>query len=424
MKKNKKVISLALALVMMISLCACDTKPSRSGIRHNDAQSKPEGTVSTMTDPVATTVPDPTDPTDTQPTDPSGTSAVEPVEFTVSDIMYISELCIGLGPDQAEELLTAVLSITEYTAVDGGSTSGGAPGERFLRDIDRDIIIGGVPFKSIGIHCNPSGVVVDVDYTIREKGIFDGNEAFDSESAYNSLYPLFCGAYGDPSDDYSSTWVDFDKSGLYGWKYDQYWISLFWGMSCQSVKGNDQLVIGIEHEDPSNLLNGGGSTTRSVSSSYRDIYQLMENVIGMDLDAARNTVNTAFGIDIGKPSDTTGDGSGNETYTYDVDITVDDFHFNQIELDVNKDKTVYHIGFINNTDPGDKLHEDCMKIKDITAEHLDDDPTLEFPLDDDNQIIEFYDFVSGKGYVISAGAYYSDFYNSFWFTCENSSLGI
>lgn len=424
MKRPAKMASLALAAAMVFTMCACSAKPSRSGRIRNDEQSKPERQTGETVETVATPTISAT-PTNSPVPDPTGAVKGAPVQMTVPDLMYVSELSVGLDPDQAEELLTAVLGITDYAVVDSGSASNGAPQERFLRNLDRDISVEGVIFKSIGIHTNSSGVVVDVDYTIRETAIFDTNEAFDSESYYNTLYPVFCDSYGDPSDDYQSTWVDFDKSGLYGWEDGDYWISLFWGMSCQSVKGNDQLVIGIEHSDRESVRNGGGSTTRpSATTSLEDVYGVMENCIGFDRGMTERYLENLFGIELGEPSDNFGEEKDRTIYTYDVDITMDGFHFNQIEIDVNSNFAVYHIGFINNVDDPDVLHENCLELRDMASDYLDMDPYLDYPLTDDNELLEFYDFQLGDGHVLSVGAYYAVVYNSLWLTYEDSELGI
>ena len=426
MKRYTKLASLALALAMVFSLCACTAKPSSSGIVHNSEKSKPERPFGMETEPVITINPTPSvapDPTTPTVSEPTNTGVGEPMELTVPDLMYISELSIGLPPDQATEFLTAVMGISDYTISDNGSASNGAPLERFLRDLNRDIVVDGVVFKSIGIHCNNNGVVVDVDYTIRETAIFATNEAFDSESYYNKLYPVFCASYGDPSDDYESSWVDFDKSGLYGWKYESYWISLFWGMGCQSVTGNDQLVMGIEYDDPGSLMFNGGSVTKPAATSFNDIYELMGNVVGLELGEAETFLNSAFGITLGKPSDsTTGDETGISTYTYTVDITVDGYSFNEIELDTNKNNVVYHIGLINNKDSGDLLRDYCTELREKTADYLDAEPSFEYPLSEDNDIIEFYDYDFEGGLILTIGAYYTDYYSSLWITFEDIHL--
>lgn len=414
MKRSLKTTSLFLAFAMMISVCSCSAKPSRSGLVHRDYE-KTEGKAG-ETEPVVTLTPVPTGTATPTPTTAAGNQ--DPSEISVFELMSLSEMCVGLVPDDAEAYLTAVLGISSYTVYDDGNTSAGTPTERFLRDLDRDIVVSGVPFKSIGIHMNDNGAVVDVDYTIRKTAIFATNEALDSESYYNLLYPDFCSAFGDPSDDYVSFWVDFDQSGLYGWKDGNYWVSLFWGVSCQSVKGNDQLVIGIEYDDPSGMTVNGGSTTRPAATSYTDMFSFMENAIGMDLNSAVDYFGNVFDADLGDPYDTTKGPDGSSTYTYNVAITFDGYSFDQIELDTKSDNTVYHIGFKNMTASGDKLHDYCVGLTEMTAYHLNVSPSLEYPLTDDNKMLEFYDFDLEDGRTVSIGAYYSDTFNYFWFNYE------
>ena len=81
-------------------------------------------------------------------------------------------------------------------------------------------------------------------------------------------------AFGDPSDDYSASWVDFDESGMNGWRYgDDGWVSIFWGVSCQGVKGNDQLVIAYEVDNPYNYVTsdpGSSGTVPTASANARN----------------------------------------------------------------------------------------------------------------------------------------------------------
>ena len=88
--------------------------------------------------------------------------------MTLSDLMYISDLCIGITPDAATELLTAVLGIDKYQTYDDHYGSSGLPMERTLRDLNKDVVVNGVVFKSIGIYSNDSGIVLGIQYTVRK----------------------------------------------------------------------------------------------------------------------------------------------------------------------------------------------------------------------------------------------------------------
>ena len=427
MKKHVKIISLVLAFAMALSMCACTSKPSGSGIVKNDAQSKPESPYGVEPEPVPTTT-DPTDPTDPQVTatpTPTTTPATDlasrdPIELSVSDLMYISSLCIGLTPSQATELLTSVYGIGDYTVYDGDTVPNGEPVERFLRNLSRDIVVDGVTFKSIGMYCNDDGLVFDLNYSARVTAIFDTNEAVDSEGAYNKLYPVFCNNYGDPSDDYNATWIDFDESGNDGWRYaDGLWVSIFWGKSCNSVRGNDQFVIGIESDDPSSLK--PVDMTESKDVFFGDAYKLMQSVtVGINLKTAENMITDTFGVNLGTPKEES-DGD-TKTYTYNVETFIEGYRFDQIELMVRNDNTVYYIGFVNTTDSAEVLRDNCADLRDMSIDYLDMDPTLEYPLTEDNQLFEFYDFSFITGHLLTISAYYTDFYSNLWFSYQDTSL--
>lgn len=425
MRRSMKTASLALALVLMIQLCACTTaKPSRSGIIHNDADSKPEGAQVTETDPPVTITPtDPFIPT-VSATPSVGISNNAPLDLTVSDIMYISELCIGLAPDAAVEFLISVYGISDYKMYDSTMGSSGLPMERDLRDLNREIYVEGILFRSIGIHSTDSGIVKSVDYSVRKNAIFDDIEPFDSESYYDRLYPLFVSNFGEPDEDYEATWVSFDRSGMNGWRDGDYcWFTMFWGMGCTSVTGNDQFVIGVECDDPEAFAAAGGSySVDPRDASFEEVYELMEGVVGFDRSMAESYVEGVFGVELGTPQEEDGADVNAKHYTYDVEYTIEGFSFDRIEIYTNSNYAVYHIGFANTTGSADYLRDSCANFKDMAIDFLDAAPDVEFPLSDDNDLFEFYDFDLGNSHLLSISAYYTDFYSNLWLAYEDLLL--
>ena len=426
MRKHIKIVSLVLAFAMILAMCSCTSKPSGSGVVHNDAQSKPEKPYGVIVDPLPTTT-EPTDPTPVPTTTPN---ANDVVDMTLSDLMYISDLCIGITPDAATELLTSVLGIDNYQTEDSNYGSSGLPMERFLRDLSKDVSVNGVVFRSIGIYSTDSGLVHGVEYTVRETAIFDSNEAFDSELYYDTLYTVFNNNYGNPDNNYYASWVDFDKSGNYGWKYDDCWVSMFWGVSCQSVKGNDQFVIGIECKDPANHGSGSGITTPAptvnpddlTDNSFEDVYEMMDSVVGLDIKTAENKVRDFFGVDIGKSTVNEGESGISTAYNYNVNVKIEGVVFSSIELDVNMDGTVFYVGFFNTVDSDGLLHDYCKYFKEILDDFIGD-PDMEYPLDEDNDMIEFYDYKVGDQKYVVIGAYYSGLgVSSLWLTYSDDLL--
>ena len=422
MKRLVKIASLALAFVMAFSMCSCTAKPSRSGIIQNDAQSKPERPFGQETEPVIT--PDPVTPQPTISATPTVTSVPvdvkkDPIELSVTDLMYISELCVGLTPDAALKFLTDVLGIDDYNKTDSEFGSSGMPMERDLMELNRYINVEGVIFKSIGIHSLDSGLVYSVDYSVRETPVLAANEAHDSEGYYNKLYPSFVNGFGDPDDDYDASWIDFDSSGMSGWRDgDDCWFSMFWGMGCQSVKGNDQFVIGVECTDPESHIPEDGYGEGSNDASFVDVFKMMQGSTGLGRAMAENSIKNLFGVDIGNPKVEAGE-SGSTTYTYTVEVYIEGYLFNEIDIYTYNDQ-VFYIGFVNDRDSEDTLHEACVTLKDMAIDYLELDPYMEYPLSDDNTLFEFYDFALGEGHVLDFSAYYTDLYSSLWFAYESS----
>lgn len=437
MGKHIKFLSVLLAGAMLLSFCSCSRKHKGPGVIETDLPYKPERPYGETVIPVPTET-DPTDPTETDPA-PTTTATTPTVnnggayEMSVKDIMLISQLCIGMPVEEATEFIAAVYGITSYTASDSNYGDYGDPMERFLRDLNVDLVVEGVTFKSIGIHSTTDGYVGSVDYTMRKTAIFASNEAFDSKGAYDTLYPEFVKAFGDPSDDYSASWVDFDESGMNGWRYgDDGWVSIFWGVSCQGVKGNDQLVIAYEVDNPYNYVTSDPGSSGTVPTATRggdydseisQVYDMMDGTMGLDKGMAQSAIQGYFGINLGKPEERDGEYDGYKTYSYyDAVVTICGIDFNVIEISTNSWGAVYHISFINNMESGDTIHEYVLAMTD-EVNSIFGDPTMDYPLTDENSTIEFYDHDLDPNIVVSVGGYYSGSYNSLWFSLDDYDLG-
>lgn len=437
MGKRIKLLSVLLAGAMLISFCSCSRKNKGPGVLETDLPFKPERPYSETLYPDPTET-EPTDPTETDPA-PTTTATTPNVnnggvyEMTVNDVMLISELCIGMPVDVATEFITTVYGITSYTTSDSNIGDYGDPMERFLRDLDVDLVVEGVTFKSIGIHSTTDGFVGSVDYTMRKTAIFATNEAFDSKGAYDTLYPKFVKTYGDPSDEYSASWVDFAESGMNGWRYgDDCWISIFWGVSCQGVKGNDQLVIAFETENPYNYVTSDpGSTTPGTvptatrggdyDSEISQVYDMMNGTMGLDKGMAQSAVQGYFGVNLGTPIARDDGEDGQKTYTYNVTVTICGIDFNQIEISTNSWGAVHRISFNNNMESGDAIHEHVLALTE-EVNSIFGEPTIDYPLTDDNSTIEFYDHDLEPNIVVSVGGYYTPTYNNLWFSLDDYDL--
>lgn len=436
MGKRIKILSVLLAGAMLISCCSCSKKKG-PGVIENDLPFKPESPYGETVYPDPTET-EPTDPTETDPT-PTTTSATtagnnSTYEMTVGDVMLVSELCIGMPVEAATQFLTGIYGITSCTKSDSNYGDYGDPMERFLRDLDVDLVVEGVTFKSIGIHSTIDGYVGSVDYTMRKTPILATNESFDSKGAYNTLYPKFVNTYGDPSDDYSASWIDFDESGMNGWKYgEDCWISIFWGVSCQGVVGNDQLVIAFECQDPYNYVvsdptvpsSDGTVPTATRGGDYdseiSQVYEMMDSTMGLDRSMAVSVVQGYFGISLGNPSERAGSGTDQKIYTYKVNVTICGINFNEIELGTNSWGAVYRIEFINNKESPNKIHEYVLALTE-EVNSIFGEPTMDYPLTDDNTMIEFYDHDLDPNIVVSVGGYYNTGYNSLWFSLDDYDL--
>lgn len=155
---------------------------------------------------------------------------------------------------------------------------------------------------------------------------------------------------------------------------------------------------------------------------FEEVYELMESIAGSTLPEAENMIMNYFDIDLGQPSENVGESGVSTSYTYSAAVMIGGVVFNNIELDVSMDGIVYYIDFFNDMDPDDVLMGYCQYYKELATDYLGE-PYFEFPLEEDNSIIEFYDFHITDDSYVTVGAYYTGFsYSQFWFSYSDNSL--
>ena len=70
---------------------------------------------------------------------------------------------------------------------------------------------------------------------------------------------------------------------------------------------------------------------------------------------------------------------------------------------------------------GDTIHEYVLAMTD-EVNSIFGDPTMDYPLTDENTTIEFYDHDLDPNIVVSVGGYYTPTYNSLWFSLDDYDL--
>ena len=149
---------------------------------------------------------------------------------------------------------------------------------------------------------------------------------------------------------------------------------------------------------------------------------MMDGTMGLDKGMAQGVIQGYFGINLGKPEERDGEYDGYKTYSYyDAVVTICGIDFNVIEISTNSWGAVYHISFINNMESGDTIHEYVLAMTD-EVNSIFGDPTMDYPLTDENSTIEFYDHDLDPNIVVSVGGYYTPTYNSLWFSLDDYDL--
>lgn len=156
--------------------------------------------------------------------------------------------------------------------------------------------------------------------------------------------------------------------------------------------------------------------------AFGDVYDLMVSLAGLTRPEAEGKIKNFFDTDIGQPSKNEGESGVSTSYIYSATVMIGGVVFNNIELDVNMEGIVYYIDFYNDLDPDDVLMGYCQYFKELLTDHLGE-PYFDYPLSDDNSIIEFYDFHMDDDTYVSIGAYYTGIgYSSFWLSYSDNSL--
>ena len=380
MKRFTKLVSLVLALAMVLSIASCSAK-RRTGAKRiqSDEYAKQEyGMETDYTEPTETDVTNP-DPTETEPsaTTPSATGNSTK---GVIELLTLAESACGLTPDEATKVLASALGLTKYETRDSDNKDAtGAPVDRYLRYLDKDIVSEGVVFKNVSMHIR-GGLVYSVDYGMRVEAIFAQNEELPAEEANNTMVPIITAKYGDPIPGYTETWVDFNKKGITGWQDGNFVICAFWGKGCQGVTGNDQFVLGVEYKPDANTTPKPTSATGK-PEGYTAEYLYVAGIlfVGGNQNTSKKFIEATFGTTIGEPVSTDKPTStpSYTAYTYECNIVIDGVEFNRIEIDVcDSNSTVFQVSFINNKvddktlDEYQKMYAD--KLAGVTSKSLTD----------------------------------------------------
>ncbi len=382
MKRYIKLISMLLIASMALSVCACDVR--RKGFDHImlDEYEKPEHSVETSLPEPTETVPVPTEPDPTTP-DPTATAAPNTnyqsgeIKNTI-DLIKLSESAVGMGHEDATVYLTQALNLTKFTPIDGLFDKNNVPSERFLRYLDKDIVVDGVTYKSIGMHMM-SNKVYQVSFTLRAEPILAKDESFDSKGINESLSAILNAAYGNPISGYTEQWIEFDENGVTGWNDGDYIVSLFWGKGCQGNKNNDQLVLeitykgNISNKEPSGQVpdptgttpapTGGSTSTTDITCDY--VYVMSLLTLGQKVDAAKVWVESILFTKLGDPVTEKSSDKSYTTYSYSCSVKIDGRDYDQVDLYVSAstDK-VYGVSFITKKDGADAIKDYYKSVTD------------------------------------------------------------
>lgn len=412
MKRSTKLISVVLIAAMLLATVSCAKRRKGAERIQSDGYAKPEAGLETDY-----TEPTETDPTQTDPDlpTPSATPAANAGTYnSAPELLTLAESVCGMTPEDAASALTKALGIQAFKAVDSDDKDTGGALHRYLRYLDKDIVCDGIVFKSISLHMK-KGIVFSVDYCMRVEGVFTQNEELDSETANTTLTNVITRRYGQPIDGYTETWVDFNKSGITGWKDGDFIISMFWGKGCQGVDGNDQLVLGVEYTtnvtaNPTSAPSNGGTGDEAYTTEYLFIAGLL--FIGGNHSSTKMFIESSFATTLGNPvsTDKSTTSPSYTAYTYDCNIVVDGVEFNKVEIDVcDSTGTVFQVSFINSK-------EDTNTLTSYQKTFADKLGTLyEKPLTDKSsgdakiQVIEL-----DSGVKIESGSLVDGKNNSFW----------
>lgn len=380
MKRFLKLTSLLLIASMALSVCACDAR--RKGVDPVvlDEYEKPEHSVETSIPEPTETAPAPTEPDQTTP-EPTATPTPETnyqpgeIKDTI-DLIKLSEATLGMTPDDATVFLTQALKLQKFTPVDGLPDSNNIPTERFLRYLDKDIVVDGVNFKSIGMHMKGTKVY-QVSYTLRTEPILAKDESFDSKGVNETLSAILNKAYGSPISGYTEQWIDFTEKGVTGWNDGDYIVSLFWGKGCQGNAKNDQLVLEITYQgdissknptgqvpdptgttpsptDSTPLPTGGSTTSTELTCDY--VYVMSLLTLGQRIEAAKVWVESFLFVKLGDPKTETSSDKSYTVYSYPVDVKIDGRQYDQVDIYVSSSKnTTYSISFLTKKDGADAV---------------------------------------------------------------------
>ena len=170
--------------------------------------------------------------------------------------------------------------------------------------------------------------------------------------------------------------------------------------------------------------------SQSEADKFSEVYDLMYGCIGADFSDAIGRLESYFGIgfDLRTYVDCVyfDDTEGYYDYRFEKKIRIAELDFNQIRIRCTMDETVFHVGFISDEAPAEKLDADYGHIVALSTKRVGEPKTVRNTLNEED--VAFTEYGLGNRIVLSAGRFKSSEYNSLWFDINDwkvtEELGI
>lgn len=399
MSKHIRIIAATLAVTMVMALCSCVKKNVKT--QRNPAGRKTE----------------------------FGNEWNGPDDSTsVADIIEMTEKCLGMQGDEARDYITGYFVLKDYREVDGV-----AGGYRLINlyDLDKDIVIGGVTFKSISITLNIFREVNHVSYSVRKTEIHEENEEFDIKRPFDRLQTVISAYYGNTNPSAHLPTVYCSESLKAGWYDGNYEILLHAGKGVEEVEGNDLFNLGVYCGDPNAAKDGPEPPSdvtvppfESEDVSFGEVYEMMQSLIGLEAEEAKDKAGEFFGIELSL--DSRSDNSMWISYLYAADMYIEGIRFTVLTLQCNDvaDEDidiVSSVKFLAKSSPEAEIHEQYQLLADKYQDILGE-PTYETTHKNASEDDESVLYKLGKFTVTSLLCSYYDYegeiYGSMFFYYE------
>ncbi len=328
MKRSSVILSWVLILAMIMSLCACSNNGSSERKDRDEERSRNEQDEDDVDETKESREGKATE-TEGSETPYSLGSGI----LTMSELMEITENCLGMQADEGVCYLAASLGISEYEDASIAKTvdeySEGNVDTRYLYSFDRNPSVEGYEFKRIHVWISQENRVEFIEYySIMQ--MYTSDKVDDETVEFDLGFPVdeasevfrsrLTSLYGEPEAGEHS----------YRWHYGALDLNLIFYKDYGKVAGQNYLSFNVRN--PELHITPSPTPTPDPNNEIRNVVDMLNSVIGSDIETAEKLLSECLNIRLNKEKPETYEYDKTIQYIYDEEFVIAGYEFDEIHL--------------------------------------------------------------------------------------------